>query len=742
MILFFISLLLVFISSYFITSIFAENKFSLGIIYFLVTAFANVVGTFECLSLFSAISIPGVLIINTLVLAASIYFWNKKGRPIWNLADAKGFWKDYCNAVKLDKYLAVLSVCFVIMILVSIFLSLIMPIVNIDAGSYHVLRSVFWVTNKSLNHFTIADIRNLAFPINSEIVYAWIILFTKKLAWFGFVSFAGFILTITALYNIFTLMKYSMRRKLWIIFILSSFSSVLVQASSTETDIIVAGLVSSSLFLYWYAVKNDKKVPIFFSALAYALAVGTKTPAIMAIPAVGLAMTGLSIYYLKKEFYRPLLRFLFYAAFNFILFASYNYILNFINFKNIAGSDSMMQAHVNPYGWRAIPANFIKYMFMFFDFTGFHWADYCNDKLMHLREGLLTFLGLADVKDGIYNIGNNKLNKSLLEPLMGLGVLGILVYLPCWIWSLVKPIFSRNKQTLFIFGFGLMLVINIAVMSYQLLYMIYSIRFLMFFCVLSAPILYYSYSKKNNPFKFIVVLFAIFYLTLVSTHLWARPFFRIMNYFKHGYTISQVRETASCGAFIQNVDIVPKGEDRKKYFNEACTIRDFVKTNINKENRILYFANTSTDLILLKMLDFEGYNIDYALVEDIKNINLNKYNIIMTIFDEQFATNIKCFDKRKADIYVSPITKKVYFRDNEDAPCFYLSANHRVITDRDSADQRPFIERCMITKEFYDNHNFVKVGEFNVDVPPKNDDQEAMVFGYYFYENLNNPIIK
>ena len=59
MILFVISFLLVIAASYFIASIFAENKSEFGIIYLLISAFANVVLTFEILSLFSAISIPG-----------------------------------------------------------------------------------------------------------------------------------------------------------------------------------------------------------------------------------------------------------------------------------------------------------------------------------------------------------------------------------------------------------------------------------------------------------------------------------------------------------------------------------------------------------------------------------------------------------------------------------------------------------------------------------------------------------
>lgn len=84
MILFLISFLMVFLSSYFITSMLAEKKSLEGFIYILLAAFANVVLTIEILSLFSAISPVGVLILNLLFLAVSIFVWNKKEKPLWD----------------------------------------------------------------------------------------------------------------------------------------------------------------------------------------------------------------------------------------------------------------------------------------------------------------------------------------------------------------------------------------------------------------------------------------------------------------------------------------------------------------------------------------------------------------------------------------------------------------------------------------------------------------------------------
>ena len=85
MILFILSFILVFVSSYFITSILSPKKSILGLIYLFLIAFAQIVLTFEVLSLFHAIRQIPVLAWNLFFLTGSIYVWNKNNRPIWNL---------------------------------------------------------------------------------------------------------------------------------------------------------------------------------------------------------------------------------------------------------------------------------------------------------------------------------------------------------------------------------------------------------------------------------------------------------------------------------------------------------------------------------------------------------------------------------------------------------------------------------------------------------------------------------
>lgn len=320
MALFIISFLLVFGASYFIAISFEQKSFLKFFIYLLLTAFANVVLTFEILSLFSAISVPGIFVLNLLLAGAGAGLWLKRDKPLPEF-HVKPFIKTIWHSLLLDKYLLVLGCAFLFMCGVSLWLISFMPVVNPDAEAYHVVRSLFWISQHNLNHFSYADIRAIVMPVNSEILYAWLLIFLKKQMWFGAVSFSGFLLTLFSLWGILSNIGLSVRRRLWILLILSSFSSVIVQISGTETDIIVAGLVCASMYLFWEYLKRGKVFLVFMSSLTYALAVGTKTPAIMLIPGVGLWMAGLAFYYYKKKFYKPLLYFLGFSLLNFIVFS-------------------------------------------------------------------------------------------------------------------------------------------------------------------------------------------------------------------------------------------------------------------------------------------------------------------------------------------------------------------------------------------------------------------------------------
>lgn len=749
MILFIISFLLVFTTSYFITCLLVDDKFVNGIFYLLLSAFANVVLTMEILSLFSAISVVGVLILNVLFLILSIVIWCKKGKPVWKIPfeNIKSFFRKYLVCINQDKYFAVLSFGFLVAVGTALFMSSFMPIMNLDAESYHALRSLFWIHNHNLNHFYIADIRNIVFPINSEIVYAWVFMFIKRSAWIMYTAFEGFILAMCGIYNILSLLKFSMRKKLWVIFITCSLSSVIAQITSTETDMIIAGLILSAIYLFWYGLKSKRIIPIFMSSLAYALAAGTKTTALITVPGCAIGFLALAYYYDKKEYYKPILKFIGFGILNFIIFSSYNYVLNFLDFGNIFGSKYVLASHGNFYGLKAVPANFIKYIFMFVDFAGFRWNQYLAGHIENVRNAFLAIFNLSGFRDGFYSTEGNRL--TLVEPVMGLGVIGLIVYLPYWIFSLLRPIFKKDKRSLFIFCFGLLLVINLLFMSLQLAYMSYSIRFLMGFCVISAPILAYSYCKRNNFYKFIVVLFSMFYMCLVSTHLYSRPIAKIIGYFKAGYTIQQIREIGQCSIYVFLNTLSPS--DKQFYKNlcasESCMLKNYIRKNLDKNNKIIFFANTPERLLLVKMLDFEGYSIDFGTVENIENIDLNKYNIAIFEDKSNTTTNIKQFENRKFDVFVNSNNELV---DNTKSGnyCVYSRYNDEIVTANSNADKVPFLGICYYTDNYLaDRFNYKYLTTYTVNLNfGKNTnlekDKTQLIWNYRFFENLSNPVIK
>lgn len=723
MALFFISFLLVFGASYFISVTLEHKSFIKFFIYLLLCSFADIVLTFEVLSLFSAISQSAVLVLNLLMLLSSLFFWYKSGKTVPDFC-IKPCFKRVWNALCLDKYLLVLTAAFLFMVSVSLWLISFMPVVNPDAEAYHVVRSLFWISQHNLNHFNFADIRAIVLPINSEILYAWILIFLKKQMWLGAVSFSGFLLVFASLWGILSNIGLSLRKKLWVILILSSFSSVIVQISGTETDIIVAGLVLASIYLYWENLKKENPSEIYISALAYALAVGTKTPAIMLIPAVGLWMTGTAIYYKKRDFYKPVLMFLGFALLNFIIFSSYNYVLNFVDYGNIAGSKSFLEVHANHDGLKALPANFIKYIFMFFDFTGFRWNEYIGNHIVEFRDSLITGLGLAGVSEGLYSIDLQYLNHTLLEPVMGMGILGFLVFIPCWVFSFIKPMFSRSKQSFLVLSFALILLISIAVMSLQIQYMAFSIRFLTCFCIIASPVLVYSYSKKNNPLKFIIVFFALFYFICVSTNLWARSAYKISKYIKHGASISQLREIAHCSGFYNAVVKNPSLISDYPILNEACIIRENIK-KFDKNNKILFFSNTSESILAIKLLQFEGYNIDFDIVENSDNINFEKYNLIFTIDDMQGSSNVVNYNKVNDN----------YKFITSGAVCGYFDIKDEIILD---GRTYPHKVVCNIEPYFYISKGYKLHSSTPYELREKGN---FVNLHFKFYENTRNPII-
>lgn len=705
--LFFISLFMVCVSSYMIACVCAPKN-SEGklygpspFLYILLTIFAQVVVSFEFLSLFKAINISATLIMNVVFLCGSLFLWLKKDRPVY-IPDFKSTIAKIIFALKRDKILMIMAFGFVFMLTTAVILDIILPVSSGDALAYHLNRSSYWLHQGSLNHFVITDDRNLVMPINSEILYLWNLMFFKGDFGLFFVSFIGYIASIFGIYNILEFLNFSKRRILWTIFIVSSFASVMVEISSLETDILIAGLVLACITLYLYALRDKKAGMLYFAGLAYALAMGTKTPAVIAFPAVFLLLAFFSYRECKKEFYKPLLAFIGFLTVNFLIFSSYNYFLNFAHFGNPLGSEASRAVHGFRGGVKAFVANYIKYIFMLFDFSGFKYSEYVGEHILNAREAILNFLHIP-MDLGVEMSDHNELNNRLTNVKTGAGILGFLLFLPCVITGVILGVVKKHSQKITAAAaFALMFLINLMCLSFSIAYMVYSIRFITFLIVISSPVLVLSYMKKNNPVKLLVLFFVMSYFLIISVNLAGRQFRDVAFTFLKEPTIHQAREKIRCALYV--------GYEGK---NAYCYMRDYIEA-LPAGTKIALLPDATDTTYILDIMNSNGYSIETLLPELAPTYDYSKYDYVFTT--KQILTStylLKTTKETKTEYKIAP-NGNAYYPEFRPFSCVYEKHGGGFYTS-DQKDAVIMDSRCYIDGKFFEDRGYTKKAVYHFD---------------------------
>lgn len=697
--LFFISLIMVFVSSYLLSSMFSpkdENNNPKGVypfLYTLLLMFAQVVLTFEVLSLFNAIKQLPVLLFNVFFLLVAIFYWCKYDKPLYK-PDIKLFLNNVSKGLKKDKYLKIMAFGFLFFLVSVILLDIFMPVNGSDALVYHLNRASYWLLNGNLNHFIIADDRNLVMPINSEILYLWNLLFFKNDIGLYFISFIGYIAILFSVYNILKLLGFSERKKLWTLFIFSSFASVMTQVSSLETDVFIAGLVLSSITLFLYTLRDKNKTGLYFSALAYALAMGTKTPAVIVLPGVLFLLSVFSYRELKKDFYKPISIFLVFLLINFLIFSSYNYILNFVHFNNFLGSEASRAVHGFRGGIKAYIANYIRYIFMMFDFSGFRYSEYVGEYIVNAKFAIFDFLKIPH-ELGVEMSDNDEINNLFITVKTGTGLLGFILFLPAvLITSLlgfVKNIGAKIKSLSF---FAMMFWVNIACLSGAIAYMVFSVRFLTFIVLLSTPVLAITYIKKNNLLKALILFFVMSYFLVMSVNLSGRQHFQILNVIKEEKSIDDAREKIRCALY--------NGFSSRR---PMCYLRDYIQDK-PKGTKIGIFVSAIDAMYLINMLNFHGYKIDTLIPEMAKSYNLEQYDYLIKTMEVPASTVLLTETKNVKTPYLIKEDGTAGYPEYKDFFCLYES-NQKTMYHESLKNGVIVSSRCIMHNNFFYQRNYL-----------------------------------
>lgn len=164
-IIFLISATFIFFSAYCLT-ICARPKTPVNaIIYIALISIAHIILASEALSLFSKLNTLNFINFNFIFLLVSLVFWKYSKLPALKIRLLE--LGEIINALKKDKFLAIMAVFFLVSLLICLFLAIVAPTNNADSLSYRLSRIGFWIQNEKIFHYETTSIRQAVFSINS-----------------------------------------------------------------------------------------------------------------------------------------------------------------------------------------------------------------------------------------------------------------------------------------------------------------------------------------------------------------------------------------------------------------------------------------------------------------------------------------------------------------------------------------------------------------------------------------------
>lgn len=650
-----ISLYLMLMSSMYITSLFANKK--TGFIYFLLATFSQVILNFEILSIINSISEIPFLILNTITFFVARSYWSLKGKPTFQFEIQEEF-KKIIKALKKDKFLFFTGICFILFLICEFATVYLFQTSNGDALMYNYVRCTEWIQNGNLNHFITPDTRSNIMPINLELLYTWYFLFLKTERGITIFQFIGFISSIYILYNFLGDIGFCRRKRLYSVFILSSFVLIGIMAYTPYSDVFVGALLLSAIYLFYLNCKENDNSALYFSTLSFALAIGTKTTAIMATPAISILFLFIAH---KYKSYKIIKNYILFFILNFLIFSSFNYFQNLINYGNPVTTNSQYLLHQFRGGIKGYFANLIKYFFLIFDCSGIKSIDLYNNLVLFCEEKILNLFGMnLESYTSKYLAPIFVFNATVGATASCLGAMGLFALLPALIKSFKNGL-KNNKAIITIFA--LVLILNIIIYSKAMVYSKFNTRYLMTFIVISSPVLALSYIKSNKSiFKYIITILSFIYLVIIP---YTRPAELLWFYSKYKQPNQSIFDLTSAK-------------------NDETAVYDYLR-KVKPQKIALMAQNKNTLTYFITRLNFENIKVDTPLVENIFDYDLNEYDYVITTTLPIQSINI--IENRG--------------RNNL---CIYLDTNENIITPKNK--EQIAMVSCLPPIKYLERNNF------------------------------------
>jgi len=235
-----------------------------------------------------------------------------------------------------EKYL-MYSIFFILsLILIQ---GLIYPPNNYDSMTYHLARIPNWISHQSVEHYSTHIIRQIYQPPFSSFIILNINILNVGDYFDNSVQFFFLLFSLFAIISIIDLLGLNRRYKLLAVVLSVTIPEVVLQASSTQNDIIVSFFILTSVYFAAKCIKKNKFQYFIFFGLSIGLGALTKATAYIYFAPILVFFTTFIFIKLYKSGNFSILIYAFISALLFLSINSGHYIRNYKLTKNILGTD-------------------------------------------------------------------------------------------------------------------------------------------------------------------------------------------------------------------------------------------------------------------------------------------------------------------------------------------------------------------------------------------------------------------
>lgn len=492
-----------------------------------IFSFADIILTITITGLLQVVDNPLItLSIHLMILLCTLFTWRKKRSP--NTNTQKTFIQELGRSFKslFDfKELTPLVIIILLSLIFQFVLIVIMPPNSHDSLTTHLSRVGYWYQNGSTFPFVSHNMRDVYYPVNPAFQALWTIVLAGTDTWVEISQFIAMLVCALSVYGISILLGRSKKSALFNSLLFLSYPIVLMQGTTAQTDLIVAALIASAFYFLIFAYKHHQQKFLILSALALALALGSKQTAFLTLP--GYAILFFLLYLKTKSSKKMILKTLLLSfAIFFILLGSLTYITNMIYFGGFFGPPGIVDENTGSIGMPTLIEKFsldsLRLFYNAIDPSGIHSPikNYFIKAKAYSFSPLLGSLGIDLESEKYLQVGHSFAYLTvphLSEDEAWFGVVGFLLMAIAFVKSLVRGI-KKRKPT------ELGLVATFIIYSAGIIFSrpgwdAYQGRYFLSVAVLTTPLI--DIFAKNTTLTKIVrsILMIVMILIIATTHL-------------------------------------------------------------------------------------------------------------------------------------------------------------------------------------------------------------------------------